>query len=68
MVETIVDPRYINKVKLYALLSSLFAGSWRAEVSLTKWTETSNVRFAKVQGSEADFIPDSKREVGDRDA
>ena len=68
MVEKIVDTRYINKDKLYELLSHLFAGRWQAEVSLTWWIEAFNVRRAKHQGSEADFVLDSKREMGDRDA
>ena len=34
MVKEYVDPRYIDKVKLHALLARLFAGqSWQAEVS-----------------------------------
>lgn len=35
MAKEYVDPRYIDKSKLYALLARLFAGqSWQAEVSL----------------------------------
>lgn len=69
MAKEYVDPRYIDKAKLYALLERLFAGqSWRAEVSLIQWTEASNFRCVRHQGSKADFVLGSEREVGHRDA
>lgn len=51
MAKEYVDPRYIDKAKLYALLARLFAGQpWQAEVRRGKWVIETPTALSKVGG------------------